>query len=683
MSAKKSTSESAKRVEQLRAVLEHHRTQYHVFDAPEISDEAFDSLSAELTALEGQFPELRSGSSPTRRVGGEPLSAFEKITHEVRQWSFDNVFDAEELRAWEDRAIRYLARESDLDPKGFTYCAEHKIDGLKIVLTYEKGEFVRGATRGNGRVGENVTENLRTIASLPVKLTHPVDIIAVGEAWLSHESLARINADRKRNNESLFANTRNAAAGGLRQLDSRVTALRRLDCFIYDIDRFDSRGSTLEAPESQVEELELLKKLGFMVNPYYKHAKGRDELIAYYNEWHMRRKTLPYEVDGVAVKINERNYQEALGYTGKAPRFGVAFKFPAEQVTTRIVDIVLQIGRTGVLTPVAHLAPVTVAGSTVSRATLHNEDQIRKLDVRVGDTVILQKAGDVIPEIVSVLKELRSGDELPYRFPKKIPACGGDGSIERIPGKAAWRCVARDSQEQHVRRLHHFVSKKALDIDGLGPNIVDLLVEQGLVTTADDLFTLKPGDLKGLEGFKEKSITNLLAAIERARTVELPRLLFALSIDGVGEETAHDLAEHFGSLDGISQANVQALEAVENIGGVTAHSIHNWFREEKNQELITQLRRHITIKTVSIAERHVASGSLSNKTVVVTGTLPTLSRDDAKELIRRHGGSPSSSVSKKTDLLLAGENPGSKYDKAKELGVRIIDEKEFLDMVGR
>ncbi len=672
--------EAVERAKKLRELLDHHRYQYHVLDVPEISDEAYDSLFKELVGLEEQYPSLKTPSSPTSRVGDEPLAQFEKVEHQVRQWSFDNVFDADELRAWDERAKRHLARESALDTDGYTYCAEHKIDGLKIVLTYKKGEFVLGATRGNGRVGENITANLRTIASIPLILRHPIDLVAVGEAWLSHESLERINSERKKKDEPLFANTRNAAAGGLRQLDPKVTASRKLDCFMYDIDFFDALGTKVKAPGTQVEELALLKELGFKVNPHYRHAKNIDQLLAYYDEWHARRHELPYEVDGVAIKINEKKYQDALGYTGKAPRFGVAFKFAAEQVTTRVLDIALQVGRTGVLTPVAHLEPVKVAGSTVSRATLHNEDQIKKLDVRIGDTVILQKAGDVIPEIVSVVTELRTGKEKPYHFPKKVAACGGDGSIERIEGQAAWRCVAKDSADQHRRRLHHFVSKKALDVDGLGPNIVDLLIERGLVTTADDFFTLKTGDLNGLEGFKEKAINNLITAIDRARTVELPRLLFALSIDGVGEETAHDLAEHFGSLENIIQASVESLEAVENIGGIIAQSIYEWFREEKNKDLIKKLLKYIEIKTV---QKRKISSALAGKTVVVTGTLPTLSREEAKELIRTHGGSPASSVSKKTSYVLAGTDPGSKYDKAQELGVTIIDENEFLGMIGK
>lgn len=674
------TSEVKEHVKKLRELLDYHRYQYHVLDRPEISDEAYDSLFKELVLLEEKYPSLKTATSPTSRVGGDPLPEFEKVKHEVRQWSFDNVFNQEELKAWDERAKRHLTRESSLDPNSYTFCLEHKIDGLKIVLTYKKGEFVLGATRGNGQVGENITANVRTIQSIPLTLSHSVDLVVVGEAWLSHESLEHINAQRKKNNEPLFANTRNAAAGALRQLDSKVTASRKLDSFIYDIDQINTAGTKIKAPNMQIEELELLKELGFKVNPHYGHAKNIEEIISYYDKWHARRKTLPYEVDGVAIKINEHVYQDALGYNGKAPRFGVAFKFAAEQVTTKITDIVLQVGRTGVLTPVAHLEPAHVAGSTVSRATLHNEDQIKRLDVRIGDTVILQKAGDVIPEIVSVVKELRTGKEKAYTFPKKVAACGGDGAIERIPGQAAWRCVAKDSQEQHLRRLHHFVSKKAFDVDGLGPNIVDTLVEEGLVASADDFFTLKAGDLEGLDGFKEKAINNLLTSLDKARHVGLARLLFALSIDGVGEETAHDLASHFGSLDAIIHAKAEELEGVENIGGVIAESIYSWFREEKNKELVKKLLTHITITS---APKKSIGTAFVGKTVVVTGTLPTLSRDEAKDMIRREGGSPSSSVSKKTDFVLAGADPGSKYEKAKKLGVRIINEAEFLRIIVR
>lgn len=675
---KRIPKEKRERVEKLRGLIDRHRYSYHVLDAPEISDEAYDSLFAELVALETSYPALKTATSPTSRVGDEPLDAFKKVRHQARQWSFDNVFTSDELRGWQERLVRHLTRESDLNPDTFSYCCEHKIDGLKIVLTYEKGVLVQGATRGNGEVGEDITQNLRTIQSVPLTLMRPVSLVVGGEAWMGHVEFERVNAERSEKGEPLFMNPRNCAAGSLRQLDARVTASRRLDCFIYDIDFLDEATLGRLRPDTQVQELKLLHDLGFKTNTHFHEAKTLDDVLAYYDEWHHKRHDLPYEVDGVAIKVNEVAYQNALGYTGKAPRFAIAFKFPAEQVTTKLTDIILQIGRTGVVTPVAVLEPVVVAGSTVSRATLHNEDQIKKLDVRIGDTVILQKAGDVIPEIVSVLVDLRTGKEKPYVFPKKVEGCGGDGSIERIPGQAAYRCVDRHSFDQYRRKFHHFISKKALDIDGLGPNIVDLLLEKKLIAHFDDLFTLRAGDLEGLEGFKEKATHNLLGAIEKAKHVSLPRFLFGLSIDQVGEETAHDLAEHFGSLERIMAATIEELQEVNGVGDVVAESLHDWFADRTNRDLVERLRKYVHI---AHEQKQKQTGVLAGKSVVITGTLPTLSREEAKALVRKHGGTPTSSVSKKTDYVLAGDDPGSKYNKAQELGVRIVDERAFLKMV--
>lgn len=695
----------------LRATINEHRHKYHVLDSPTISDEAYDALVRELGDLEAAYPTLATQDSPTMLVGDEPLEAFTKVRHEVRQWSFDNVFTFEEFVAWDERLKRHLTRAftlsevegEALDARGYTYCCEHKIDGLKIVLTYEHGRFVRGATRGNGEVGEDITQNLRTIKTIPQTLNAPVSLVVTGEAWLGHSVFESINSERAAKGEPLFANPRNAAAGALRQLDPKVTASRKLDCFIYDIDWMDVRDGgkkvrdkrdlvlyrestksllsrTLLPPRTQADELMLLKKLGFKTNPSFAVHDTIDGVRSYYDEWQKRRADLPYEVDGVVVKVNEVAHQEALGYTAKAPRFAIAFKFPAEQVTTRLEDIVLQVGRTGVVTPVAHLTPVLVAGSTVSRATLHNEDQIKRLDIRIGDTVILQKAGDVIPEIVSVLTELRTGKEKPYRFPKTVPGCGGDGSIERVPGMAAYRCKVKGSGETFRRGFHHFVSKKALDIDGLGPNIVDLLLDKNLVATYDDLFTLTEGDLSGLEGFKEKSIRNLLMAIRTARTTTLPRLLFGLGIDQVGEETAHDLARHFGTLDRIQTATQEKLEAVEGVGPVVAGSVYTWFRDPSNRALVERLMHHVKLEKIEV---HTERGPLHGKSVVVTGTLSTLSRDEAKARIRAAGGTPASSVSKETDFVVVGENPGGKAAKARELGIRLLEEQEFIQLLAQ
>lgn len=672
------TREIQQRVAQLRKLVEHHQKRYHQEDAPEISDEAYDALVRELRGLEETHPELKTDDSPSDRVGAAPLEAFTKVRHEVRQWSFDNVFTYDELMGWRDRLIRHLERESGLPARAFTYCVEQKIDGLKVVLTYKKGEFVQGATRGDGEVGEDITQNLRTIRSIPLTLTKPVDIIVGGEAWLSHKEFKRINRERKKNDEQVFANPRNAAAGSLRQLDSNVTASRKLDCFIYDIERFDTSVKDVTEPNTQMAELALLAELGFSVNPLREHCKTTDDIEKLYQKWQKQRSKLPLDIDGAVIKVHEVNYQSALGHTAAAPRFAIAYKFPAEQVTTKVEDIMLQVGRTGVLTPVAVLTPVHVAGSIVHRATLHNEDQIRRLDVRVGDTVILQKAGDVIPEIVSVLAELRTGKEKKYRFPKKVSACGGDGSIERVEGQAAWRCVSKDSFEQTARKYHHFVSRKALDVEGLGPQIVDLLLEQGLVSNYADLFTLEVGDLNSLPGFKDKAITNLLEGIAAAKNTTLDRLLFGLSIDQVGAETARDLTRHYGTLVSLRNATREELEAIEGVGAIVAESIVSWFADREHAKELDALLSHLSIQESETAR---VPQTLTGQTVVVTGVLPTLSRDEAEDAVRQAGGRATGSVSKKTAFVVVGDNPGSKAEKAHILGVETIDEAEFLRRV--
>ncbi len=666
-----------KRHSQLEKLVSYHQNLYHKKDAPEISDEAYDALLRELRELEEKYPELKSDNSVSERIGSAPLDEFKKVHHKTRQWSFGNVFSYDELVEWDKKVKRHIERESSLDKNGFSYCLENKIDGLKIVLTYEKGVFVTGATRGDGEVGEDITQNLKTIKTIPLTLKEQIDIIVVGEAWLSHSELKRINKERKKNGENVFANTRNAAAGSLRQLDSRITASRNLDCFIYDID-YINESENIKKPKTQTEELKLLKKLGFSVNLDFKQAYTVDDIEKYYKKCIAVREKKDFEMDGVVIKVNEVKYQEALGYTASAPRYAVAYKFPAEQVTTRVEDIVLQVGRTGALTPVAVLTPVRVAGSVVSRATLHNEDQIKKLDVRVGDTVILQKAGDVIPEIVSVLKELRTGKEKKYKFPSHVPACGGDGSIERVKGQAVWRCVSKHSYEQMVRKLEHFVSKKTLNIDGLGPQIVAMLLEKGLITTYADLFTLERGDLVGLEGFKDKAINNLINAIKSVHDVELSRFLFALSIDQVGEETARDLAKNFKTLDKIKKVTKEELENIEGIGPVVAESVYEWFRNDDNIANLNAILKHINVKPYTNTS---TTEALKGKTAVITGTLQTLSRNEAKDMVRSAGGKAVSSLSKNTSFVVAGKNAGSKKDKAEALGVKIINEQEFLDML--
>ncbi len=675
MARKTPSLEVVARAKKLRDVIRHHTYLYHVLDTPEISDEAYDTLLQELLQIEQEYPSLQTSDSPTQRVGAIVREEFTKVRHKVPQWSFDNVFSPEELHEWGERVVRHMERLR-IKKSVVAYTIEHKIDGLKIILEYEKGVFVRGATRGDGVVGEDITVNLRTVNSIPLVLPEPIDIIVGGEAWLSHTELERINAERAARGEALFANPRNAAAGSLRQLDSKVTAQRRLDTFIYDIYALSTTGTQILTPKTQGEELTLLKELHFKVNPFWKTVNSINDIIAEYERWQRKRHSQAYEMDGIVAAVDDSTLQERLGYTAKAPRYAIAFKFPAEQVTTVVEDIVLQVGRTGVLTPVAHLRPVRVAGSVVSRATLHNEDEIARLDVRVGDTVVLQKAGDVIPDIVRVLTDLRSGKEKKFVFPKKVVACGGDGSIERVPGTAAWRCVSKDSFDQRSRILAHFASKKALDIDGLGPSTVESLLRAGLINTFNDFYTLKKGDLLELEGFGEMSADNLLAAIEASKKVPLERLITGLSIGQVGEETARDLAREF-TLEQLRGADVEALSAIEGIGEVVATSIVQWFNDTENTSVLDSLLQHISVTRTT----HVGSDTFKGKTFVLTGTLENLSREEAKEQIRARGGKVSSTVSAQTDYVVAGSSAGSKLEKAHELGVTVLNEDEFASMM--
>ena len=649
-----------------------HRRLYHVLDAPEISDMAFDALEKELFEIEAQYPAIVAPNSPSRRVGGAPLSEFTKVPHKVPQWSFNDVFSEEELFEWDARVKRFLKTDDAVE-----YVCELKIDGLKIILEYQGGEFVRAATRGDGAVGEDVTHNVKTIQSVPLALERPIDIIVEGEVWMSEKTLQKVNLERKKHDEEPFVNPRNAAAGSIRQLDPAIAASRKLDTFIYDV------AQTSEPlPDTQQQELEYLRELGFKVNPHFRLVRSAGEILAYWKEWQKKSKAQGYWIDGVVIKVNRRDLQNSLGYTGKAPRFAVAFKFPAEQVTTIVEDIVLQVGRTGVLTPVAHMRPVSVAGTTVSRATLHNEDEIKRLDVRIGDTVVLQKAGDVIPDIVRVLVELRTGKEKPYKWPTYVAECGGDGAIERVPGEAAWRCVARDSFAVKRRVLRHFASRIALNIEGLGESTVDALLEAGLVHSFDDFFTLTEGDLLTLEGFADKSASNLVDSIKKtAKSVSLSRLITGLSIPHVGEETAILLAQHFKTIDDVASASVEKLENIEGIGPVVGKSIHDWCLDKENKKLLERLKKVLAIKSEKTARLNLAEKPLTGKTFVLTGTMASMSRDEAKAKLRALGAGVSSSVSKKTSYVVAGEEAGSKLDKAQELGVALLTEEQFLKML--
>ena len=669
----KTKSEAIARLEKLRKTIEHHRYLYHVLNKSEISPEALDALKHELVLTEEHYPDLVTPDSPSQRVAGAPLKGFKKIKHTVPQWSFNDAFSPDEMREFDTRVKNMLAKDlgSNVTP---SYVCELKIDGLKVVLTYEDGVLKTAATRGDGTFGEDVTANVKMIESIPLFLHEKVSGVFEGEVWMAKSTLIRLNKKEIKEGREPYANPRNLAAGTMRQLDPLAVKERTLDVFIYDVSALDR-----DVPKTQEKELKLLQELGFKVNKYFTECKNIEEVILYWQKWQQKASKEDYWVDGVVVKVNERMYQEALGYTGKAPRFGIAFKFPAEQVTTILEDIVLQVGRTGVVTPVAHLRPVSVAGSVVSRATLHNEDEIARLDVRVGDTVILQKAGDVIPDIVAVVKEMRTGKEKKFVFPKFVEDTDGTTSaVERIHGQAAHRCVNKNMFAQKRRRFYYFVSKKGFDIDGCGPKVVDALLEADLISNFDDLFTLTVGDVLTLQRFAELSARNLIEAIDKARTVSLGKFLTALSIEHVGEETAHDIAQAFGSIEKIRKTSFEDFNSVYGVGEVVARSLADWFADEHHSTLLDRLLKQVKIESQKLK---VEGQKLNGKTFVLTGTLAALDRDAAKQKVRALGGEIAESVSTKTSYVVAGENPGSKLDKAQKLGVQILNVQEFLRMV--
>ncbi len=661
-------------LKELRNLVAYHQRKYHTEDAPEISDQVYDALVRELSTLEEKLEGKKS--KITESVGGVVSNAFAKVSHVVPQWSFDNVFDFAELKAWEERLKRYLVKQG-VENEKLQYVAEHKIDGLKLVIEYRAGIFFRALTRGDGSVGEDVSHTARTIKSLPMKLKHPVDLICVGEVWMSESAFKKLNETRQKAGEDLFANPRNAAAGSLRQLDPEISRQRDLSLYVYDVDLFKGREAKLSAPASQWEELKLLKSLGLPTNSHPQLCKTIEEVEAYYQDWKGKHHELPYGVDGVVIKANDIKVQQIAGYTAKAPRFGIAYKFPAVETTTVVENIELQVGRTGVVTPVAHLRAVVVDGSTVTRATLHNEDQIKRLDIRIGDTVILRKAGDVIPEVVMVLKELRPKDSQVYVFPKVVAGCGGDGSIERIPGMSAYRCVFLNSDFLYRQRLYYFVSKNALNIDGVGPKIIDALLENNLITDCADLFCLKSEQLLSLPGFKKKAADNAVKAIQAARQVTLARLLVGLSIEHVGEETAHLLAKNFSTIQSLLKATKDELIAIDGIGEVVADKIVEWQNNSVEQALLKKLLSYLTITNDAVISQNLLHG----QSFVFTGTLEKMTRPEAQALVRKFGGEVSSSVSKKTDYVVVGNEAGSKVKEAKKLGVKILTEAEFLRLV--
>lgn len=663
------------RIQELRLTLEHHRYLYHTLDTPEISDEIYDSLIRELDTLEKEFPKFDHPMSPTHRVGGEPLTEFKKVKHEIPQWSYDNVFSFEELLAWQKKLTNILDKENIKERP--TYVAELKIDGLKIILTYEEGVLVRAATRGDGEMGEDITENIKTVKSIPLFLSEPVSMTVIGEAWIDKHDLEKINKDRVREGLPLYANTRNLAAGTLRQLDANIVAKRNIHIFAYDIEGIKGKNIF----NSQWEELDLLKKLGFEVNADSKHCMNLEEVDKFYHSWITRRHNERYGIDGLVVKVNEQSLCERLGYTAKAPRFGIAYKFPAEEVTTKLKGITLQVGRTGAITPVAELEGTRVAGSLVKRATLHNREEIERLDVRIGDTVMLRKAGDVIPEIFDVVTSLRPKNAKRFVMPTVCPACGSvlknEQSVSGDDSVAVY-CKNKSCPAKHRENIIHFVSRKALNIDGLGEKILETFIDLGLVHTYADIFRLKKEDIEGLPSFGEKSAENLIEAITGARKQPFDRFLFSLGIRHVGEENARLLATHIQKPEKVFDVTEMEIEALYGVGGAVAKSFVSWFADSKNKKMYQDLLHYLIIEPFVVEK---VSSSLQDKTFVLTGTLEAYSREKAGEEIRKRGGTVTNTVSSKTSFVVAGENPGSKLDEAQKKGVRVLSENDFLQLI--
>jgi DNA ligase (NAD+) len=659
-----------KRVEKLREEIEYHDYRYYILDQPEISDAQYDRLMRELEKLEEQYPELHSPNSPTQRVGASPLEEFEIVRHTIPMLSLANAFDESEARDFDKRVKKFLRTSEDIE-----YVAEPKFDGLAIELVYERSQFIVGSTRGDGINGENITQNLRTIRTIPLQLIQkeipaPDRLEVRGEAIMQLKKFKDLNRKREEMGEPLFANPRNAAAGSVRQLDPKITAERPLEIYFYALG--EVRGWTFK---NQWEVLKTLPKWGLRTNPHARKCKNIEEVLDYYHEMSEKRETLPYEIDGTVIKVNRFDLQVRLGEIARSPRWALAFKFQPKQETTKILDIIVQVGRTGALTPVAVMEPVKVGGVEVSRATLHNQDEIDRLDVRVGDNVIIQRAGDVIPEVVQVITSKRKGTEKKFKMPSKCPVCGA----EVIKEEAIHRCIGLDCPAQLKGRIKHFASKRAMDIEGLGVKLIDQLVDKGLVKDVADIYYINKKELIELERMADKSAQNIIDAIEKSKTKPLSKFLYALGIRHVGETTAEDLARHFPRLEDFFHLSEEDLMEVEGIGPEVAASVHQFFRDKKNKESIELLKK-AGVKVIEPKTKE--KGKLAGKTFLFTGTLKTFARDEARDLVESLGGTTASSVSKKVDYVVVGEDPGSKFDKAKELGIKILIEEEFKKMIG-
>lgn len=664
MESEKNTAK--RRIDELRELLAHHSYLYYVEDAPQISDYEYDKLFYELVVLEEKYPEFDSPTSPTKRVGGKALDKFEKVTHAVKMGSLSDVFSYDEVRD-------FVAKTNEKLGKATVFSVEPKIDGLSVSLVYENGRFSLGSTRGDGTVGENVSENLKTVRTIPMKTKDALPHLEVrGEVYMPREAFAALNEKREAEGEQLFANPRNAAAGSLRQLDSKVTASRRLDIFVFNVQAAEGIEFS-----SHIESLEYLKSQGFHIIDGIRRASSAEEIISAIEEIGAARDSLPYDIDGVVIKADSLAERRILGENISTPKWAIAYKFPPEQKQTKLMDIIIQVGRTGVLTPNARLEPVRLAGTVVSRATLHNIDFIRERDIRIGDTVTLQKAGDIIPEIICVDKSKRNGSEVPYEMPTLCPSCGEPVIRD---DEAATRCTNASCPAQLERHITHFASRDAMNIDGMGPAVVRLLIASGLIHDVADIYSLSAGEIEGLDRMGKKSAENLIAAIERSKSAGLDKLIYALGIRQVGEKAAKSLAEAFPDIELLFSASEEQISAIYDFGDISAHYIVNFFAHPQTRVLVDELKSRGVKTTYEVQKR---GNIFEGMTFVLTGTLPTMKRDEASRLIEENGGKVSSSVSAKTSMVLAGEDAGSKLTKAQSLGVRIISEEELLAMLGR
>ena len=663
--------EAKKRIEELTELIIKYDKAYFVDDNPLVPDAVYDQLFRELVELEAKYPEFVLEHSPTKRVGSEPVDAFRKVEHEVPMLSLGNAFQEQELLDFHRRVTQAIGNDVE-------YICELKIDGLAVSLTYEDGKLVRGATRGDGSVGEDITSNLKTIRSIPLMIEETGKLEVRGEAYMPKRSFEQLNKERKEKGEQLFANPRNAAAGSLRQLDPRIAAKRHLDMFAYGY-------GVWQIPEvgTHSGRLEKLQKLGFKINPHWEICRSIDEVIAFVKKWTEQRSSLPYDIDGIVVKVNDIKQQEQLGFTARTPRWAIAYKFPAQEAVTTLIDIELSVGRTGVVTPTAILEPVFVDGSTVSRATLHNEDHIRALDIRIGDRVIIKKAGDIIPQVVRVLFEERKEGLEPYRMPDHCPAC--NSKLVHLDDEVALRCINPDCPAQLKEGIIHFVSREAMNIEGLGEKIIEQLFDAGLIKSIADLYRLKKEDLLPLERMGEKSVQNLLTAIEASKQNSLEKLIFGLGIRHIGEKAASLLAKNFKTMDALKNATFDELVAIDEIGEKMAESVVKFFKEEKVVQLIEQLERlgiNMTyLKDEPEGQSIAAQAVFANKTVVLTGKLEHFTRNEAKAIIEANGGKVTGSVSKNTDLVIAGEKAGSKLKQAEKLNIPVWDEEKFIEVI--